>query len=41
VRAENAVEIDSTGLGLDQVIDVIVGLARERASVPCPPRTGN
>jgi cytidylate kinase len=41
VRAEDAVEIDSTGLGLDQVIDIIVGLVRERAGLPCPRTAGN
>jgi CMP/dCMP kinase len=35
-KAEDAVEIDSTRLDLDQVIDVIVRLARERADVPYP-----
>jgi cytidylate kinase len=33
-KAADAVEIDSTGLGLDEVIDIIVRLARERAGVP-------
>jgi cytidylate kinase len=36
-KADDAVEIDSTRLDLDQVIDTIVRLARERADVP-PPR---
>jgi cytidylate kinase len=40
-KAEDAVLIDSTSLGLDQVIAVIVGLARERAGVPAPRRTGH
>ena len=35
-KAEDAVEIDSSRLDLDQVIDVIVRLARERADVPYP-----
>ena len=35
-QAEDAVEIDSTRLDLDQVIDIIVRLARERAGVPQP-----
>jgi len=35
-RAEDAVEIDSTQLDLDQVIDIIVRLARERVGVPHP-----
>jgi len=35
-RADDAVEIDSTRLDLDQVIDIIVRLARERAGVPQP-----
>jgi CMP/dCMP kinase len=35
-KADDAVEIDSTRLGLDQVIDTIVRLARERADVPYP-----
>jgi CMP/dCMP kinase len=33
-KAADAVEIDTSGLGLDEVIDVIVRLARERAAVP-------
>jgi CMP/dCMP kinase len=33
-KADDAVEIDSTLLDLDQVIDIIVRLARERAGVP-------
>jgi cytidylate kinase len=40
-KAGDAIVIDSTLLGLDQVIDVIVGLARERSGVPSPRRTGN
>ena len=40
-KAADAVLIDSTSLGLDQVIDIIVGLARERAGVPAPRRTGH
>jgi CMP/dCMP kinase len=35
-KAGDAVEIDSTGLDLDQVIDIIVRLAREGAGVPHP-----
>jgi CMP/dCMP kinase len=35
-KADDAVEIDSTRLDLDQVIDIIVRLARERAGVPHP-----
>jgi cytidylate kinase len=35
-KAGDAVEIDSTELSLDEVVDVIVGLARERAGVPYP-----
>jgi CMP/dCMP kinase len=35
-KADDAVQIDSTLLGLDQVIDIIVRLARERAGVPQP-----
>jgi len=35
-RADDAVEIDSTRLDLDQVIDIIVRLARERTGVPHP-----
>lgn len=35
-KAGDAVEIDSTRLDLDQVIDIIVRLARERAGVPHP-----
>jgi CMP/dCMP kinase len=38
-KAADAVLIDSTTLGLDQVIDIIVGLARERAGAPAPRRT--
>jgi CMP/dCMP kinase len=37
-KAADAVEIDSTDLSLDQVIDIIVGLAREYAGVPHPRR---
>ena len=33
-KADDAVEINSTQLDLDQVIDIIVRLARERAGVP-------
>jgi cytidylate kinase len=33
-KADDAVEIDSTRLDLDQVIDIIVRLARERTGVP-------
>ncbi len=33
-KAADAVEIDSTGLGLDEVVDIIVRLAREHAGVP-------
>lgn len=33
-QADDAVEIDSTQLDLDQVIDIIVRLARERVGVP-------
>jgi cytidylate kinase len=33
-RAADAIEIDSTGLDLDQVVDMIVRLARERGLVP-------
>jgi CMP/dCMP kinase len=35
-KADDAVEIDSTQLDLDQVIDIIVRLARERGGVPHP-----
>jgi cytidylate kinase len=35
-KAADAVEIDSTRLGLDQVIDTIVRLAREHAGAPHP-----
>jgi cytidylate kinase len=41
-KAADAVEIDSTGLGLDEVIDTIVRLvrkARDRAGVPSPRHT--
>jgi len=37
-KADDAVEIDSTQLDLDQVIDIIVRLARERVGVPHPRR---
>ena len=33
-RAADAVEIDSTGLDLDEVVATIVRLARERAAIP-------
>jgi len=35
-KAADAVEIDSTGLGLDDVVDAIVRLARDRAGVSFP-----
>jgi cytidylate kinase len=35
-KADDAVEIDSTQLDLDQVIDIIVRLAHERGGVPYP-----
>ena len=35
-KADDAVLIDSTQLDLQQVIDIIVRLARERARVPDP-----
>ncbi len=35
-KAADAVEIDSTGLGPDEVVDIIVRLAREHAGVPYP-----
>jgi cytidylate kinase len=35
-KAADAIEIDSTRLDLDQVIDIIVRLARERAGLPYP-----
>jgi len=35
-KADDAIEIDSTRLDLDQVIDIIVRLAREHAGVPSP-----
>jgi cytidylate kinase len=35
-KADDAVEIDSTQLDLDQVIDIIVRLAHERGGVPHP-----
>jgi CMP/dCMP kinase len=34
VRAADAVELDTTGLGLDEVVGRIVGLARARRAVP-------
>jgi len=34
--ASDAVEIDSTSLSADEVINVIVGLARERAGLTGP-----
>jgi cytidylate kinase len=37
-KASDAVEIDSTGLDLDEVVDIVVRLARERAGVPSPRR---
>jgi CMP/dCMP kinase len=37
-KADDAVEIDSTSLSLDQVIDIIVRLAREYSGVPHPRR---
>jgi cytidylate kinase len=33
-RAADAVEIDSTGLSLDEVVGAIVRLARERSAIP-------
>ena len=33
-KADDAVEIDSTRLDLDQVIDIIVRLVRERTGMP-------
>ena len=33
-RAADAVEIDSTGLNLDEVVATIVQLAKERAAIP-------
>ena len=41
MKAADAVVIDSTRLGLHQVIDLIVGLARERAGMPSPRRAGS
>jgi cytidylate kinase len=41
MKAADAVVIDSTLLELDQVIDLIVGLARDRAGLPSPRRTGH
>ncbi len=38
-RAEDAVEIDSTMFGLDDVIAMIAGLAQERAGLPDTART--
>jgi cytidylate kinase len=38
VMAADAIEIDTTRLGLDEVISRIVGLVRQRVQVP-PPRT--
>jgi cytidylate kinase len=38
-RADDAVEIDSTMFGLDEVIAMIVGLAQERAGLPDTART--
>ena len=35
-KADDAVQIDSTRLDLDQVIDIIVRLARDRVGVPRP-----
>jgi cytidylate kinase len=35
-KAADAVVIDSTGLGLDEVVDTIVRLARERAGALLP-----
>jgi CMP/dCMP kinase len=35
-KAADAVEIDSTGLGPDEVVNIIVRLAREHAGVPYP-----
>ena len=39
-KAADAVEIDSTELSLDQVIDIIVRLAREYSGVPHPRQQG-
>ena len=41
MKAGDAVGIDSTWLDLDQVIDIIVRLVRERVGVPSPQCTGN
>lgn len=41
MRAADAVVIDSTLLELDQVIELIVGLARDRAELPSQRRTGH
>jgi CMP/dCMP kinase len=38
-RADDAVEIDSTMFGLEDVIAMIVGLAQERAGLPATART--
>ena len=38
-RADDAVEIDSTMFGLDDVIAMIAGLAQERAGLPDTART--
>ena len=38
-RAEDAVDIDSTMFSLDDVIEMITGLARQRASLPDAART--
>jgi cytidylate kinase len=35
-KATDAVVIDSTGLGLDEVVDTIVQLARQHADIPFP-----
>jgi CMP/dCMP kinase len=35
-KATGAVVIDSTGLGLDEVVDTIVRLARQHADIPFP-----
>jgi CMP/dCMP kinase len=41
MKAADAVVIDSTLLELDEVIELIVGLARERAGLPSQRRTGD
>ena len=41
MKAADAVLIDSTMLELDQVIDLIVGLARERSGLPSQRRPGH